>query len=429
MATPLYLGLDFGTSGARACVIADVDGSRAEIEEFARMDFGPLSDHEQADGWRQVLFELIAGLPSNLRKRLNAIAMDGTSGTVMACDGQLNPLYIPLMYNDARAAQEAATIAEHSGTEHPAATATSGLAKALWLHPRLPAHRHVHFLNQADWLAGLLSGIAGVSDAHNALKMGFDPATLAWPHWIGGALPLATLPEVKLPGTAIGPLTRAHAKALDLPTDCLVRTGTTDSIAAFLAAGARQPGDAVSSLGSTLALKLVSEQRIVDARFGVYSHWYGRYWLAGGASNAGGGVLQQFFTPTELTTLSMHIDPRQSSGLDYYPLPRPGERFPINDPDLPPRLDPQPTDRRQFLHGLLEGLANIEALGYEKLVELGASQLRQVFSSGGGSANPVYTQLRAQRLNVPMTTAKEQEAAYGTALLAAYGTALFPTRA
>ena len=138
-------------------------------------------------------------------------------------------------------------------------------------------------------------------------------------------------------------------------------------------------------------------------------------------------MLRQFFTPTELTTLSKHIDPRQPSGLNYYPLPRPGERFPINDPDLQPRLEPQPADRRQFLHGLLEGLANIEAQGYEKLVELGASPLGQVFSSGGGSANPVYTQLRAQRLNVPMTTATEQEAAYGSALLAAYGTALFPT--
>lgn len=426
MAYPLYLGLDFGTSGARACVIADLDGTRTEIEEFARLDFGVWTEADLAGGWRQVLFDLISGLPLGLRKRLGAVAINGTSGTMLACDEALIPLYSPLLYHDARAIEEAAMLAEIAGAAHPVATPTSGLAKALWLRARLPADHAVYFLNQADWLAGLLTGGPGVSDVHNALKMGFDPALLRWPYWMADVVPLATLPQVLLPGAIIGPLSRVQAKALNLPTDCLVRTGTTDSIAAFLAAGARQPGDAVSSLGTTLALKLVSERRVDDARFGVYSHWYGRYWLAGGASNAGGGVLQQFFSSAELAELSVRIDPVQSSGLDYYPLPRPGERFPMNDPNLPPRLEPRPEDRVTFLHGLLEGLARIEAQGYAKLAELGASPLRQVFSAGGGVVNETYTHIRARRLGVPTLPAAIQEAAYGTALLAARGTAMFP---
>lgn len=51
--------------------------------------------------------------------------------------------------------------------------------------------------------------------------------------------------------------------------------GTTDSIAAFVAAGVSQPGEAVTSLGSTLAVKLLSEQRVDDAAYGVYSHRLG----------------------------------------------------------------------------------------------------------------------------------------------------------
>ena len=48
--------------------------------------------------------------------------------------------------------------------------------------------------------------------------------------------------------------------------------GTTDSIAAFVAARCTDVGDAVTSLGSSLALKLVSETRVDDSAKGVYSH-------------------------------------------------------------------------------------------------------------------------------------------------------------
>ncbi|NTV96873.1 MAG: carbohydrate kinase, partial [Thiobacillus sp.] len=177
---------------------------------------------------------------------------------------------------------------------------------------------------------------------------------------------------------------------------------------------------------STLVLKLVSSRRIDDARLGIYSHWFGDRWLAGGASNAGGAVLRAHFSDAELAELSARIDPSRDSGLDYYPLPGPGERFPVNDPDLPPRLEPRPAERAAFLHGLLEGLAGIEALGYRKLAELGAETPTQVISAGGGAANPVYSRIRERRLRLPVVAARQQEAAYGSALLARYGTSLFP---
>ena len=57
-----------------------------------------------------------------------------------------------------------------------------------------------------------------------------------------------------------------------------------DSVAAFVAAGVSQPGEAVTSLGSTLAVKLLSEARVDDAATGVYSHRLGSTWLVGAAS-------------------------------------------------------------------------------------------------------------------------------------------------
>jgi sugar (pentulose or hexulose) kinase len=224
----------------------------------------------------------------------------------------------------------------------------------------------------------------------------------------------------------VGLLARPRARELGVNPDCLVRAGTTDSIAAFLAAGVDKPGEAVTSLGTTLVLKLLSQTRVDDARFGVYSHWFGHLWLTGGASNAGGGVLRQHFTDDELNELSARIDPNHDTGLNYYPLPRPGERFPVNDPALPPRLEPRPQQRVEFLQGMLEGLARIEARGYARLAELGATPLVRVVSAGGGSRNPAFTAIRARLLGVPVTLAAEHEACYGTARLACLGTSLFP---
>jgi sugar (pentulose or hexulose) kinase len=201
----------------------------------------------------------------------------------------------------------------------------------------------------------------------------------------------------------------------------MVCAGTTDSIAAFLASGVNLPGEAVTSLGSTLAVKLLSHSRVDDSRYGIYSHKLGDLWLVGGASNTGGAVLRHFFTDVELEIYSTQIDPAQESLLDYYPLLKKGDRFPINDPNLPPRLEPRPTDSVEFLHGLLESIARIEARGYQLLQEFGATALTKVYTAGGGAKNSVWSAIRKRYLKVPVVMPIHTAAAYGTALLAMRG--------
>lgn len=90
-------------------------------------------------------------------------------------------------------------------------------------------------------------------------------------------------------------------------------------------------------MGSTLAIKLLSTNRIEDARYGVYSHRLDDKWLVGGASNTGGAVLRKIFTDEQLDKLSEQINPTKASSLDYYPLQAIGERFPMADPNMVPR--------------------------------------------------------------------------------------------
>ena len=174
----------------------------------------------------------------------------------------------------------------------------------------------------------------------------------------------------------------------------------------------------MTSLGSTLTLKQLCERPVFSPEHGVYSHRLGARWLVGGASNSGGAALARYFGPDELAALSARIDPLTPSGLDYYPLPNPGERFPLADPDLAPRATPRPHDDVRFLQGLLEGIAGIEALGYRRLAELGAPALVSVRTVGGGASNAAWTTLRRRRLGVAMPVARSDQAAVGAATLA-----------
>jgi sugar (pentulose or hexulose) kinase len=177
----------------------------------------------------------------------------------------------------------------------------------------------------------------------------------------------------------------------------------------------------VTSLGSTLVLKVISEQAVSAPEYGVYSHKFGNYWLVGGASNSGGAVLRQLFSNADLQRLSLQIDPQQDSPLNYYPLPADGERFPENNPQKLPRMEPRPSDDVDFLHGVLQGIARIEKAGYDLLHELGAPYPNHIISAGGGANNPQWSQLRQRLLGVPVSKATQQEAAFGAARLARQG--------
>lgn len=422
MPTPdaAYVGIDLGTSGCRGIAIDAAGTVLAEhrVGLPAPRRAGAQSDQDPALWWAAVE-AVLGGLAAAIGPRVVAVAVDGTSGSLLLTDATGQPLGPALMYNDARATAEAARIAAHGPLESGAHGASASLAKLLWLLARPEARRAAHALHQADWVAGRLCGRWGLSDENNALKLGYDPVTRRWPQWLDALqLPRGLLPQVCPPGTVLGTIDAALARRLGLPAHTRIVAGTTDSIAAFLATGARAPGDAVTSLGSTLALKVLSPRPVFGPESGVYSHRLWDRWLAGGASNTGGAVLAQFFDAATLARLSRQIDPTRPSGLDYYPLPVAGERFPVADPALPPRLAPRPPDDARFLHGLLEGIARIEAEGYRRLAALGAPYPARVFSVGGGAANPVWSQIRARALGVPLAEPAHHEAAYGAALLA-----------
>jgi sugar (pentulose or hexulose) kinase len=412
LATGVAIGIDCGTSGLRAALI-DASGRPCAVAS------GPIlaAERMQPEAWWRALCAAIARLGTASRlDQVGAIAVAGTSGTLVAVDREGTPCGPASMYNAPALARTVAMIDYAAPPESAARGIGSALARAVGLQRRPGTVRVLH---EADWLAGRLRGVFDTTDENNALPTGYDPVARAWPPWISlVGLEPRVLPEVVPPGTALGPIHARAAAALGLPRGSQVVAGTTDGCAAFLASGAGSIGDAVTAFGPTLALAILCDRPVFEPAFGICSHRLGERWLAGGASNTGAAVLLAHFSAARIETLSARIDPGRPSGLHYYPLPAPGERFPVNDPELPPRLAPRPRDDAEFLHGLLEGIARIEALGYARLTECGAPSPAAVRTVGPLARNRTATAIRGRLLGVEMLAAESEEAAVGAARLA-----------
>jgi len=427
----LFAGIDLGTSGCRLIII-DSDKNIQFSSSLLYSD----PDKQSPTLWWDTVCELFIKLPIDIKQNLQSLAIDGTSGTVLLVDDNGEPITQALMYNDLRATAEAEQVKQVLPQENGGQGASGSLARVIWLlkniqniekqggwTPFLLGSRQYHITHQADFILGRFCNSYSLSDENNCLKLGYDVVNQRWPIEELKKLGIneTLLPKVFPAGTVVDQIDTKVAEALDLPHTLQLVSGTTDSIAAFIATGANQIGDAVTSLGSTLVLKLISDKPIFSPEHGIYSHRLNNQWLVGGASNSGAKVLQYFFTQEQIDTMTQQLIPDISTALNYYPLINKGERFPIADSNKQGKLSPRPDSDREFFQGILEGIANIEAQGFQKLTELGAPRMASVRSVGGGSKNISWTQIRKNQLKVDMITPLQTEAAYGSALLALQG--------
>jgi len=410
------LGIDVGTTAVRIVAVCDdaaIRGEgRANIETAQPERAGTA---QQPDTWWQATRTALFALGQQIDLRsIRALAIDATSGTVLGVDAQGLPVTSARMYNDTASSSTVEALARILPPNSAARGATSPLARMIEMQ-RPGIHKLLH---QADWLTGQFTGRFDISDENNALKSGFDVTARTWPAWIANTgIDPRLLPQVVPLGTDLGRIQPEIAAQLGLDPDLRVVSGTTDGCASFVACGAYNLGDAVTSLGTTLTLKQVCDRPIAAASHGIYSHRLGDLWLCGGASNSGGAALLKFFSRQQLKELEARLIPEQDTNLGFYPLPGIGERFPHADPSRQPRMSPRPDDDARFLQGLLEGIAAIERDGYTRLHEYGAPALKRVFSVGGGANNEPWRRIRERVLGVPIEKGFA-DAAYGSALIA-----------
>ncbi|WP_255513625.1 FGGY family carbohydrate kinase, partial [Tychonema sp. LEGE 07203] len=124
----LYLGIDFGTTGARSTII----DSQGTIHCETEYTFANAQQSELPSVWQNALSAVIEQIPPTIRNQVRAIAIDGTSSTVMLCDTDGIPVCEPILYNDARGAAVTQRLRAIAPANHTVLSATSSLAKLLW---------------------------------------------------------------------------------------------------------------------------------------------------------------------------------------------------------------------------------------------------------------------------------------------------------
>ena len=404
----LVMGIDLGTSGVRIALINE----KRVLVHSAEMRYP--TGLSASEDWKECCQQLIKDIPSHLRTCLAAIAIDGTSGTLLACNEKGKPLGPALPYHICclEQKQALAKILPKGGND---SSINSSLARALCLVTKYGPDLLLR--HQADWISGWLVGNWHWGEESNNLRMGWDPQTKLWPPILETFSWRKALPEIIESGNIISVLAPEQAKRLSLPKDLLIIAGTTDSNAAVISAQLEKE-DGLTILGSTIVVKRFVETPITGT--GVTNHRILNRWVCGGASNTGGAVLRTLFSDKDLQELSRQINPALDSGQSLRPMPFTGERFPINDPYLEPIMEPRPVSDSLYLHGVLEGLARIESQSWQKLISLGAPPPKRIITIGGGAKNPQWRIIRERISGFPIK-ACENLTAEGSALIALHG--------
>jgi len=392
--------------------------------------------HEQDPRlWWAAVCQAISRLTSDLKtagirsEQLRAVAVDGTSGTLVALDARGEPLRPAILYNDGRAAAEANELNALAGSFCDKLgyrfAASFALAKILWLRAHEPGSfgRTARFVHQADYVLGQLSGRRDVSDYSNALKTGYDLVDERWPEWLTRLSSVAErLPEVVAPGTPVGNVTTVAAEKTGLPAGLTVVAGASDGTAACLASGLKRPGDYNTTLGTTLVFKGISG-RICRHPDGVlYCHKLpGGVWLPGAASNTGCEWIHHWFAGVDPTVMDTAVEAWLPSRCVAYPLARHGERFPMLSPAAEGFCMPETEVAIERYAACLQGVALVERMGYAVLDEVTGTRGGDVYSTGGGSRSDVWMQCRADVTGRVLHRPACPESAFAAAVLAALG--------
>ena len=400
----LVAGVDLATADVRV-EVADGSGrvkAHAQVGLPRPVRSEPGRSEQDARAWWPAVAHCLRQATASVSPgdRIVAVAVAATSGSVLLADKAGEPVGPALLYDDQRA---------------PAT------ARWAWLLDQPGAAEAASYAwHASDLVVGRLLGDRPPTDWSHALKTGFDPGRGGWEADDAAA---DLRPRVLPPTSLAGVVSHRAAAETGLPAGCQVRLGMTDGCAAQVAAGADRPGRFVTVVGTTLVVKGATEDRIDDPGAGVYSHRHpDGWWLPGGASNTGGGSLVSRFPEADLADLDRGATARGPAQAVCYPLSGQGERFPFAAPDATEIWTARPADALETYRAVLEGVAFVERLGYERLAALGAKAIPPLGTAGGGSRSPLWSAIRSTVLGVPVVRSPSADTAFGACVLAAVGT-------
>ena len=427
----LFLGIDVGTGGARAMA---VDRNRRSGRQCLRslrarnscpaarptrtaapgVVAGRLSGDERGD--RRTRQEAPAS-PA----RLTAVAVDGTSGTLVALNRAGEPLRPALMYNDPRAADEADALNDVAGefcqTLGYRFNASFALAKIAWLRSHEPAvfDEAARFVHQADYVVEQLTGEPAATDYSNALKTGYDLLDERWPAWIDRALGHRVAiaargrarhsdrRRIAQGGGRNGPARRASPSWPARPT---ARPPFSPPARGGSATTTRRSARRWCSRASVRRFAVIRKASSIATSCPADGGCPGR------RATSGTDWIAAMFPGADVRAMDAAAAERLPIDGVAYPLIRAGERFPFLAPEARGFFVPELSDPADRYAACLQGVALVERLGYEVLDAAGSAGGRRRLS--GRLANGTLPTTSSVPLALPATSTAPAAAAAAT---------------
>jgi xylulokinase len=448
---PTMLGIDIGTSGAKALLVDERGQILASgLSEYPLSSPYPLwSEQSPLDWWHGVRIAVRAAL-AQAGVGADQIAGMGLTGQMhgsVFLDSQGQVIRPALLWNDQRTAAECREITERIGAErlieiagNPALTGFQA-PKILWLRAHEPENygRLAHVLLPKDYIRYKLTGAYATDASDAAGTLLLDLRARDWSAEILDRLELPRLwfPEV-FEGPAItGKLSAEAAGLLGLSEGLPVIAGGGDNAAAAVGTGVVRSGVISSSIGTSGVLFAHSDQIALDPRGRLHTFCHavpGKYHLMAVTLSAGGAfhwlrdVLRSLSPDVgydQLTGLAAAV-PAGAEGLLFLPYLT-GERTPHLDPFASGAFVGL-TARHGLGHlvrAVMEGVVFSLRDGLEIMREL-AVPIHEIRATGGGGRSPLWRQMQADIYKTEVVTlAAEEGPAYGAALLGGVGAGVF----
>ena len=443
----LFIGVDLGTS-AMKLLLVDASGQiQNEVTKEYPLEFPqPGWSQQQPEDWKKALFE---GIPELLQgfdgHSVAGIGAGGQMHGLVVLDEQDNVIRPAILWNDGRTAKQVDYLNNEIGKEKlsnlTANIAFAGFTapKILWMAENEPENfqKIAKIMLPKDYINYILTGVhcCDYSDASGMLLLDVQHKC-----WSEEMLKLCGITEQQMPKLfesyeVVGTVLPEMASALGLDPNVKVVAGAGDNAAAAVGTGVVGAGGCNISLGTSGTIFISSDSFGVDPNNALhaFAHADGGWHLMGcmlSAASCNKWLCDEILHTKDYAAEQAPIMEEKLGRNRVFFLPYlMGERSPINDTNargtfIGMSMD---TTRADLVQAVLEGVAFAIRDSFEVAKSLGID-IPTTKICGGGSKSPLWKQIFANVLGIPLQIVKtEQGPGYGGAMLAMVGCGQFET--
>jgi xylulokinase len=453
VAEQLFLGLDVGTSGVKAILVAPNGNVAATATSPLTMSTPRpgWAEQDPAQWWDATLASIHAVRRAKPDAVIAAVGISGQMHSSVFLDRAGDVIRPALLWCDGRTTAECAEITQRVGGEerlrdlacNPALEGFT-LPKVLWLQRHEPDAyaRLATVLLAKDYIRYRLTGVLATDPSDASATLMYDTAHLRWSEEILRAVdvPMSIVPTVGGSAEVLGHITAEAAVVSMLPKGTPVVGGGADNACGAAGVGAIAQGEVVSSWGTSGTVLAPTTEPRVDPKLRAHTFCHvapGVWYMMGVVLSAGGAFgwyRDQFARElTDRSTASTLLNeeaatiPAGSEGVAFLPYLQ-GERTPHRDAAARGAflgLSLAHT-RAHMTRAVLEGVCFALRDSLTILQDLGLSP-SHVLLTGGGAKSAFVRRLQSEVFGLPVSTVNREEGpAYGAALLAAVGAGAFP---